>query len=109
MVIPTEDVVPNNSCNVRYSQHAMMQAQFRSQIIRNYSTMPKFVGVSMDRDNIFYWSDRYATCASINDLKSMRLDFQKPQHIFHSLGGLSLHRVRPVSPKTLNYQQCNTL
>ena len=53
MVIPTQDVIPNNSDNVRTPQHAMMQIQVKSQIIRNYSTMPKFDGVSVDRENVF--------------------------------------------------------
>ena len=77
MVIPTQEVVPNNSNNVRSSKHSMMQAQGRSQIIRNYSTMPKFDGIWVDRENIYDWSDRFAAWASINDFRSMKLDFQK--------------------------------
>ena len=53
MVIPTQEVVPNNSNNVRSSKHSMMQAQGRSQIIRNYSSMPKFDGIWVDRENIY--------------------------------------------------------
>ena len=89
MVIPTQNVVPNNSDNVRSHQHATMQAQVRSQIIRNYSTMPEFDGVSVDRDNIYDWRDRFATWASINDLRSLILNFQKTT-ILHSIGGLYL-------------------
>ena len=62
MVIPTQDVVLNNTDNVGSSQLAMMQAQGRSQIIRNSANMPMFDGVSVDRDNIYDWSDRFTKC-----------------------------------------------
>ena len=52
MVTPTQNAVPNNSDNVGSPQHAMMQAHVRSQIVKNYSTMPKCDGVLVDRDNI---------------------------------------------------------
>ena len=85
-VIPTQDVVPNNTDNVGSSQHAMIQAQVRSQIIRNYYTIPKFDGVSVDRDNIYDWSDRFATWASINDLRSMKFNCQKTTAYFAFTG-----------------------
>ena len=50
MVKPTQDVVPNNSDNVRSSEQAMMQAQVRYKIITSYFTMPKFDVISVDRD-----------------------------------------------------------
>ena len=107
MVIPTQDVVPNNSDNVRSSQHEMMQAQVRSKIIRNYSTMPIFDGVSVDRDNIYDWSNIFATWTSINDPRSI-LHFKKTT-VYFVFTGRALSRVKPVSLGTLNYQQCNTL
>ena len=86
----------------------MMQAQVRSQIIRNYSTMLKFDGISVDRDNIYDWSDTFFTWGSINDLRSMKLDFQKTTAYF-AFTGRALSRVKLVSLGIPNYQQCNTL
>ena len=51
-VIPSQDVVLNNTDNMRSTQEAPIQAQARSQIFRNYTNMPKYDGVSVDKDNI---------------------------------------------------------
>ena len=98
-IVPSQDVVLHNTDNMGSMQQMLMKAQARYQFVRNYTTMPKYDGASVDKDNIFDCSDRLATWASTNDLGRMTLAFHKTV----------LPSVKPVGLGTVNYQQCNTM